>query len=86
LGERKREPIVEKEQRNIENLQNYAVQNESFWAEVVSLKKVVKIGIKMTNNDTWYLITNGDDVDIADSSLKNFSNHWDIVVVFSNLE
>jgi hypothetical protein len=78
---------LRKEQGNAENLQHYAVQNESFEAEVVSWKKVVKIGIETKNNSTWYLITNSDDDgEIADSSLKNFLHHSDIVIAFSHSE
>jgi hypothetical protein len=44
--------ILKKGQGKTENVQNDAGQNESFWADVVSWKRVVKLIIKATNNST----------------------------------
>jgi transposase len=63
---------VEKEQGNRENLQNYTGQNVSFLTEVISWEKVVKFVIKITNNSTWFLIPNRNDLDIADNYAKRF--------------
>jgi hypothetical protein len=64
--------IVKKEPESTENSQNYVGQNESFWAEVISWEKVVQFVVKTTNNRTWYLISNRNDVDIAESDSKRF--------------
>jgi hypothetical protein len=44
--------------------------NASFWAEISSGKKFAKFGVKAKNKGRWFLITNRNDVDIADSGSK----------------
>jgi hypothetical protein len=56
----------------MENLQNYTVKNVSSFAEVVSWENVVTIVIKKANTNSWFLITNRNDVDIAYSYSKRF--------------
>jgi hypothetical protein len=63
---------MEQEQGNAEILENYAGQNVLFQAEIISWEKIGKFMIKTTDNDTWYLITNRDNIDIADNYTKRF--------------
>jgi hypothetical protein len=68
----KENPIARKEHRNMEKLQNYAGQNESFSAEIISEKRFVKFIVKPANSNTRYVIPNRNDVDIADNHSKRF--------------
>jgi hypothetical protein len=44
-----------------------------FFAKVVSWEKVVITVVKKTSTNTWFLITDRNDVDIADSYSKRFT-------------